>query len=86
MLYDRLYLSGVVRFDYIYSVDNKKLYLNELNTIPGSYAHYLFRGTTFSKMIDDMISQAYFEKQANDKIIKYFASSVLKSIGLGIKK
>lgn len=41
-IFNSLSLKGVVRFDFI--VDNKtnKVYVNELNTIPGSLAFYLF--------------------------------------------
>jgi len=35
--------SGVVRIDYIFDVKEDRLYLNELNTIPGSLAYYLFK-------------------------------------------
>ncbi len=33
---------GIVRFDYLLDQKTNKLYLNELNTIPGSLAYYLF--------------------------------------------
>ena len=41
-IFTNLNLKGVVRFDFM--VDNKtnKVYVNELNTIPGSLAYYLF--------------------------------------------
>ncbi len=86
ILYNDLGLQGVVRFDFLYDKDSKVLYLNELNTVPGSYAHYLFSGKKFIDIIDDMISMAYFAKQKEDQLIQYFSSFVLKSGVSGIKK
>ena len=47
-----LNLKGVVRFDYIFS--NNKIYLNEINTIPGSLSNYLFKnkGINYQKLLD----------------------------------
>jgi len=35
--------SGVARVDFLFDLNGGKLYLNELNTIPGSLAYYLFK-------------------------------------------
>ncbi len=85
-VYQDLMLSGVVRFDFLYDIDTKKLYLNELNAVPGSYAHYLFTDRKFSDIIDDMISYAIFQNQKKQDLIQYFSSSVLKNANMGIKK
>ena len=85
-LYSDLGLNGVVRFDYMYDKTNKKLYLNEVNTIPGSYAYYLFDTITFANLLDDIIENAYFINQQKNNIITYFESSVLKSGATGTKK
>ena len=37
-IYSLLNLEGIVRIDYIYDNKKKKLYFNEVNTIPGSMA------------------------------------------------
>ena len=48
--------SGIVRCDYIYY--NKKLYLNEINSIPGSLSFYLWSnsGYSFETLIDNLIT------------------------------
>lgn len=38
--YERLGFQGIVRFDFL--VDKTKVYLNEINAVPGSMAYYLF--------------------------------------------
>lgn len=50
--------KGVVRCDFIYH--DKTLYLNEINTIPGSLAFYLWEneGYNFTGLLDEIIKQA----------------------------
>lgn len=59
-VYEFLDGKGVVRLDYLLDLDTNKVYLNEINTIPGSLAFYLFKenSITFDKIIDDMINEA----------------------------
>jgi hypothetical protein len=64
-IYKKFELSGVVRIDFLYDLDHKKLYVNEINTIPGSYAYYLFKekGITFTELLNDLIKQALIDKE-----------------------
>lgn len=57
-LYDAFDMKGVVRVDYLYA-DNT-LYVNEVNTIPGSLAFYLFSrlDIPFNELLTDMIEEA----------------------------
>ncbi len=80
LLYKNLKMRGVVRFDYLFDNDEQKLYINEANTIPGSYANYLFEGMSFSDLLNGCIDNAIFESQS-DNTIKYFESSVLSNVG-----
>jgi len=41
-VYYNLNLKFVIRFDFLYDIQNGAVYLNELNSIPGSLAYYLF--------------------------------------------
>lgn len=77
--YRELNLSGVVRIDYMYDRESKELYLNEINTIPGSLAYYLFRnqGIDFALLIDEMINEALKRKKEEKYLIKQYKSSVL---------
>ena len=77
--YDLLRLKGVVRFDFIFDVGADKLYLNEINTIPGSMANYLFSNIDkdFSEQISEQIEYAIHEKLLENKLITHFESSVL---------
>ncbi len=70
-IYTLLGLKGVVRFDYIYK---DKLYLNEVNTVPGSLAHYLFEELTYTELLTLLIDEAI---ERGTKVRASFESQVL---------
>lgn len=49
--------SGNCRIDFLIDEDKGKVYINEINSIPGSLAYYLWEpiGVDFSSMLDEMI-------------------------------
>ena len=79
--------KGVVRIDYMFDKHSEKLYITEINTIPGSLAFYLWEnaGIPYSALIDRMI---YFAEKAHaDKNQSNYAysSDILKNVSLGSK-
>ncbi len=69
--YRALDCKGVIRLDMMIEKGTNKLYVNEINTIPGSFAYYLWEplGIRFSQLIDRMIAQAeaaHREKNLNN--------------------
>ncbi len=56
-IYTKLNMNGVVRIDYIFDKSNNKLYFNEINTIPGSMAYYLYEpiGIDYITLIEEII-------------------------------
>ncbi len=81
-VYNQLNLSGVIRIDFMLETKTKKLYLNEINTIPGSMAYYLFqgKGITYSMLCDDLANGCGEIKKQT-----YFESQILSKTGLKIK-
>lgn len=60
-LIKNLKIDGVVRCDYLYSNQTEKLYINEINTIPGSLAYYLFKNQFgFQELLNILIEDAIF--------------------------
>lgn len=59
-IYKELGLNGVVRMDYLVEKDSGKVYINEINTVPGSMAFYLFerQGISFTELITALIQNA----------------------------
>jgi D-alanine-D-alanine ligase len=86
-VYTVLKMSGVVRFDFIISNDNI-IYLNEVNTIPGSMANYLFdkQKYPYSKLIEVWISNAVYKSEQDGKIIRTLDTDVLNNGFDGFKK
>lgn len=86
-VYTQLDMLGVVRIDYLYNRISKKLYLNEINTIPGSLAYYLFEGTGYSpeRMLDEMINVAIDRYDCKASCVCNFNSCVLDARGCGVK-
>lgn len=62
--------EGISRIDFIIDGDNNKIYVNEINTIPGSLSFYLWqpKGIVFSELLDKAIRYAIKRKERRDKI------------------
>lgn len=78
--------SGVCRIDLLIDKKSKKVYVNELNTIPGSLAFYLWEpiGKTYQTLLDDVITLAVKEYKKRSKMIFSFETNILKNVG-GLK-
>lgn len=72
--------KGVIRIDYLYDNENNKLYLNEVNSIPGSLSYYLYEDNiSFTNLIDILINQAIRDKYMRDMKLNSFKSNVLST-------
>ena len=72
--------SGVVRIDFLLNDKTKKVYVNEINTIPGSYANYLWKHKyTFGALLDKLIEYAEEEYIYKNKNKYTFTSEVLNT-------
>ena len=77
--------SGVSRIDFMIDGDENKVYLNEINTIPGSLSFYLWEplGVKYEELLDRMISLALKRQRARANLTFSFESNVLSGISLG---
>lgn len=75
--------SGVMRFDYLLNTKTKKVYLNEINAIPGSLAFYLFEATNvpFIQLIERLVMIAKKRYKAKRDMITSYELSDLQKIG-----
>lgn len=64
-------LRGVVRIDYLYDTNNDKLYVCEVNTVPGSLAYYFFNKNKIicNDLMERLIAAA--ESSKNNKQINF---------------
>lgn len=86
-IFKMLDCKGVVRIDYMFDRASEKIYITEINTIPGSLAFYLWAeaGINYAELIDRMVG--YAEKAHEDKNNANYAftSDILKGVSLGAK-
>ena len=75
-----LNLSGVSRIDFMIDVDSDEVYINEINSIPGSLSYYLYAplGIGFKELIDKLIKIAIDEKRKEDNLLFSFESNLLR--------
>lgn len=77
--------SGVARIDYMLDVVQNKIYLNEINTIPGSLAFYLWEpmGVKYSQLLDIMVTLALKRDRELKNLNFTFESNILAEAKLG---
>ncbi len=75
---------GVVRVDFLMDCDNnEKLYVNEINTIPGSLSFYLWQasGLKYSDMLDRLVELG-FKRYRNKQNLNFsYDTEILSSCG-----
>ncbi len=79
-IYRKADFSGIIRVDYI--LKDNKIFVNEINTVPGSLAYYLFCDTIkdFSKLLSNLIEEGYNKHRLYKKRKFLYNSSVLNGI------
>lgn len=77
--------SGVSRIDFMMDTKTGNIWLNEINTIPGSLSFYLWEpiGVKYSQLLDKMISLALKRERESENITYTFDSNVLQGVKLG---
>lgn len=79
--------SGVSRIDFMIDRDNGRVYLNEINTIPGSLAFYLWEpvGVKYPELLDRMVFLA-LKRQREEKALTFsFETNILNGVSFGGK-
>ena len=81
-------LKGVVRVDYIIDKAENTVYVNEVNTIPGSLAFYLFEpvGISYRELIDRMVDAAIEAHEEREASSFSFQSAILTKATGGAKR
>lgn len=86
LAYTQLEFEGIVRFDFLVCED--RVYLNEINAIPGSLAYYLFcdKLSEFTKLLSGLIEHKVRQISKRSTLITRFESSILNGDWKSIKK
>lgn len=79
--------SGVVRIDFIIDKDTNEIFVNEINTIPGSLSFYLWERTdkSYESLLDDLIKLALKKKRNKDSFKSSFETNILSGFIGGTK-
>lgn len=72
---------GVARMDFLMDSKTKKVYANEINTIPGSLSFYLWEasGLNFTQLMDTLVQQAIYSHSQKEKRITSIDTNLLAS-------
>lgn len=78
-IYQELEFKGVIRIDFIYDLEKEMLYVNEINTIPGSLAFYLYEGLgiKYPHLLDDLVKQALIDSKIEERLLTSFDNYIL---------
>ena len=79
--------SGVVRIDYLLDNETKEVFANEINTIPGSLAFYLWEATglKYSDMIDKLVDTAFRRERKRENLKFTIDTNILSGVSFGSK-
>lgn len=72
--------SGVVRIDFMIDQDSNKIYINEVNSIPGSLSFYLWEGlgVSYTSLLDEIINIGIKDYKKRINKTHSFESNILK--------
>jgi D-alanine-D-alanine ligase len=83
--------SGTARVDFLFDTENKKVYANEINTMPGTLYHHLWKasGIETGNLVEKLIDFAICQHKKKNESTSVFKSDILKyanSVKLQINK
>ncbi len=76
---------GVSRIDFLMKADSGELWVNEINTIPGSLAFYLWEetGISFAQLLDRMIQLSFKRQRTREALTFTYDTNILSGVSLG---
>ncbi|MEX2405554.1 MAG: D-alanine--D-alanine ligase family protein [Candidatus Paceibacterota bacterium] len=77
--------SGIARVDFLMNRETGKVYANEINTLPGTLYHHLWResGVSTAQLLKNLTRFAKERNKKRGRITRTFQSDILKNIGDG---
>ena len=77
--------NGVVRIDFMIDCDTDRVYVNEINTIPGSLAFYLWQagGVPYKELLDRLIQLAFKRSREQQQVSYDYQTDILKGFSFG---
>ncbi len=74
---------GVARVDFLNNKESGALWVNEINTIPGSLSFYLWQevGLSFPALMDELVSLAFKRQREREALTFTYESNILAGFG-----
>lgn len=74
--------SGIARFDFLYNQESGDVYANEINPLPGTLYHHLWKesGVSLSSLLKKLIRFAEEKKEEKRRTGRKFKSTILKEV------
>lgn len=86
-IFKTLGCSGVVRIDYLMDSKTGEVFANEINTIPGSLAFYLWEATgiKYTEMLDKLVEIAFRRQRNRENLTFTIETNILSGVSFGTK-
>ena len=77
--------EGISRIDLMIDEDSGELFVNEINTIPGSLSFYLWEhcNVSFTELCDRLISLAFKRQRNRENLLSSFDTNLLETASFG---
>ena len=78
---------GVARIDFLNDKESGELWVNEINTIPGSLSFYLWQevGVSFTQLMDELVNLAFKRQRERQALTFTYESNILSGTSFGAK-
>ena len=78
---------GVARIDFLNDKETGELWVNEINTIPGSLSFYLWQevGVSFADLMDELVNLAFKRQREREALTFTYESNILSGTTFGTK-
>lgn len=79
--------SGLSRIDFLVDIKREKVYINEINTLPGGLSFYIWEksGYTYQQVVDRLISLGFERSEKMGRLQRSFDTKLLKTSSGGPK-
>jgi len=80
-IYKKFECSGIARVDFLFDTLYQKFYVNEINTLPGTFYHHLWRksGFAFEDVLKELIDIAIAKHKTKNNLLYKFKSNILEN-------
>ena len=87
-VFKMLNMRGIARVDFLYDSKNKKLYVDEVNSIPWCYSHHLWeaRNISYKEILNIMLEDAVLVEVKHQGMINTIGTDVIKNLNNNLIK